>query len=46
MHIKFQSGNLKGRDHLVGYRHRWEDNIKMDIREIACRYGLDTSGLE
>ena len=23
-------------------RHRWEDNIKMDIQEVGCRgYGLD-----
>jgi len=23
-------------------RHRWEDNIKMDLQEVGCRvYGLD-----
>jgi hypothetical protein len=22
------------------HRHRWEDNIKMDLREIGC-YGFD-----
>jgi hypothetical protein len=27
-------------------RCRWEDNIKMDLREIGwCRYGVDSSGL-
>jgi len=25
--------NLKGRDHLED-RHRWEDNIRLDLREI------------
>jgi len=26
-------GNLKGRDHLVDFMHRWKDNIRMDLRE-------------
>jgi hypothetical protein len=25
-------------------RHRWEDNIKMGIREVGCGHGLDLSG--
>jgi hypothetical protein len=25
-------------------RHRWEDNIKMDLREIGLGCGLDSSG--
>jgi hypothetical protein len=26
-------------------RHRWEDNIKMDLQKIGCRgYGLDQAG--
>jgi hypothetical protein len=33
MHTKFWSENLKGRDS-GRPRHRWEDNIKMDVREI------------
>jgi hypothetical protein len=24
-------------------RHRWEDNIKMDVQEVGC--GLDQAGL-
>jgi hypothetical protein len=27
--------NLKGRDHLGRPRCRWEDNIRMDFREIG-----------
>jgi hypothetical protein len=34
VHTKFWAENLKGRDHL---RHRWENNIKMDLGTI--RYG-------
>ena len=22
-------------------RLRWEDNIKMDLQEVGCEYGLD-----
>jgi hypothetical protein len=29
-------GNPKGKRPLESPRHRWEDNIKMDIREIWC----------
>jgi hypothetical protein len=25
-------------------KYRWEDNIKMDLREIGCGYELDSSG--
>ena len=26
-------------------KHRWEDNIKMDLQEMECReHGLDRSG--
>jgi hypothetical protein len=26
-------------------RHRWEDNIKMDLQEVGCReYGVDRAG--
>jgi hypothetical protein len=26
-------------------RHRWEDNIKMDLQEVGCwGYGLDQAG--
>jgi hypothetical protein len=27
-----------------GPRHRWEDNTKMDIREMGLGYGLNSSG--
>jgi hypothetical protein len=33
-YIKFQSKNLKGRDHL-GLLARWKGNIKFDLKEIG-----------
>jgi hypothetical protein len=36
MHIKFFSKSLKGRP-----GHGWEDNIKMDLREIVDWIHLD-----
>ena len=27
---------MKERDHLLRPRHRWEDNIKMDLQEVGC----------
>jgi hypothetical protein len=30
-------GNLRKRDHFERPRRRWEDNIKMDIREVGFR---------
>jgi hypothetical protein len=33
--IGFWWGNLRGRDHW-GSRHRWEDNIKMDLQKVGC----------
>jgi hypothetical protein len=32
----FSSVNLNGRDHSGRRRYRWEDNIRMDHREIGC----------
>ena len=29
-------GKLEGRRPLGGPRRRWEDNIKMDLREVGC----------
>ena len=29
-------GKRNGRKPLGGYRHRWEDNIKMDLQEVGC----------
>jgi hypothetical protein len=31
---------LREREQLGGPRHRWEDNIKMDIQEVGCG-GMD-----
>jgi hypothetical protein len=37
VHIKFCSANLKARDHSkdLGIDGKWEDNIRMDLREIG-----------
>jgi len=35
MRTIFWLENLKGRDHLLRPRHSWEDNIRMDLREIG-----------
>jgi hypothetical protein len=34
MHTIFWSENVKGRDHFRT-RHRWEDNIRTDLRETG-----------
>jgi hypothetical protein len=33
-------GKLKGKRPLGRPRHRWQDNIKMDLQEVGCR-GMD-----
>ena len=33
-------GGVKERDHLGRRRRRWEDNIKMDLKEVRCG-GMD-----
>jgi hypothetical protein len=35
-------GKPEGKRPLGRPKHRWEDNISMDLREIKC--GLDASG--
>jgi hypothetical protein len=35
MHIGYWWESQKERDHLGRPRHRWVDNIKMDVREIG-----------
>ena len=35
MHIEFQWENLRGKRPLGRPRRRWEDNIKMDLREVV-----------
>jgi hypothetical protein len=37
-------GKPEGRRPLGRPRHRWEDNIKMDLREVGWGRGLDQSG--
>ena len=32
-------GKPEGKRHLGRPRHRWEDNIKMDLRELGCDPG-------
>ena len=35
-------GKPEGKRPLVRPRHRWEDNIKMDLQEVRCwEYGVD-----
>jgi hypothetical protein len=33
-------GKPEGKTPLGGPRHRWEDNIKMDLKEVGCG-GMD-----
>ena len=35
--VKWGNGKREGRRPLGRPRHRWEDNIKMDLREVGCR---------
>jgi len=37
-------GRLEGRKPLGRPRHRWEDNIKMDIQDMGCQ-NVDWIGL-
>jgi hypothetical protein len=37
-------GKPEGRRPLGRPRRRWEDNIKMDLREVGWGHGLDPSG--
>jgi len=39
--IRFLVGELEGKIALVRSRHRWEDNIKMDLHEVGWGHGLD-----
>jgi len=39
-------GKPEGKRPMGRPRHRWNDNIKMDLQEVGCRgYGLDSAGL-
>lgn len=35
MHVEFSWANVKEGDGLEGFGVRWEDNIKVDVREIG-----------
>jgi len=38
-------GKLEGKEPLGNSRHRWKDNIKMDLQEVECGgHLLDRSG--
>jgi hypothetical protein len=37
---EFWWGNLRERDQWGRPRHRWEDNMKMDLQEVGCG-GID-----
>jgi hypothetical protein len=37
----FWWGNMRGKKTLERHRHRWEDNIKMTIKEVGWGHGLD-----
>jgi hypothetical protein len=37
-------GKPKGKRPLGRPRRRWEDGIRMDLREIGLGYGLDSTG--
>jgi hypothetical protein len=38
-------GRPKGKKSLGRHLRRWKDNIKIDLREVWLRYGLDSCGL-
>jgi hypothetical protein len=40
VHTGLWCGSLRKRDH-VRPRSRWEDNIKIDLREVGGGHGLD-----
>jgi hypothetical protein len=37
-------GEIRGKEPLGRPRHRWEDNIKMDLQELGCG-GTEWTGL-
>jgi hypothetical protein len=43
-YIQGLMGKPEGRRPLGRPRRRWEDNIKMDLREVGWEHGLDQSG--
>jgi hypothetical protein len=43
IHTGFWWGHLKGKSPLARPRHRWENNIKMDVNEVGWE-GTDRIG--
>jgi hypothetical protein len=41
VHIKFILENLKGRDFLKGFTHRWENTIKMELYVMKILIGFN-----
>ena len=41
MHTEYWWGDLKERDHLEDLGERWEDNTKINLKEMGWDYGLD-----
>jgi hypothetical protein len=37
-------GKPDGRRQFESSRHRWEDNVKIDLRELGWGHGLDRCG--
>jgi hypothetical protein len=37
-------GKPEGKRPLGRPRHKWEDNIKLDVQEVGWGYGLDRDG--
>jgi len=37
-------GKPEGKRPLGRPRHKWEDDIKMDLQEVGCGCGLDQAG--
>jgi hypothetical protein len=46
VHTGFWWGNLTEELHLEDPNRKWEDNIKIDRREMGWGHGLDQSGSE
>jgi hypothetical protein len=44
MNGKFKPKNSEGNRPLGRCRHRWEDNITLDLEEIGCELDLGGSG--
>jgi len=38
-------GKPEGKRPVGRPRRRWVDNIRMDLQEVGCEYGLDWAGL-